>query len=113
MNLLIPVALSTAGITFFLVGSILRAHRGRVRTGGAAMIGTEAVALADFVARDSQYAGMVRAHGEIWQAVSPITVRAGQSLTIAACDGLTLHVQPVAHPNSVESPGTIAPAPPS
>lgn len=93
LKVLIPVAVATAGITFFLVGSIVKAHRGRVQTGGEALIGAEAVATENFVPDDTQHSGMVRAHGELWKARSPVPVTAGQLLEIQERQGLTLIVR--------------------
>ncbi len=62
---IVPIALATAAITFFLVGSILKAHRVPLQTGSEAMAGTEAVAVEDFTLAGDKYAGLVRTHGEL------------------------------------------------
>src|SRR5918996_363726 len=95
---LIPVALATAAITFFLVGSIVKSHRSPVRMGSEAMVQTEARADEDFVTDGSLYRGRVHTHGELWNAVSETPVRAGDALQVARRDGLTLHVQPSPQP---------------
>jgi len=94
LRVLIPVAVGTGAITFFLVGSIVKAHRGRVQTGSEALVGAAAVAEEDFVADGAQYRGDVRAHGELWKAVSPMPVAAGQRLEIDKRQGLTLLLRP-------------------
>ncbi|MEX1027752.1 MAG: nodulation protein NfeD [Candidatus Paceibacterota bacterium] len=99
LNVLIPIALSTAGITFFLLGNIVRTHRGKVLTGGEALIGTEAVASDNFVEDAGHYAGLVRTHGESWQAVCATPVDHGQRVAIVKREGLTLHVRTPAHGN--------------
>lgn len=99
LGVLVPVALATAGITFFLVGSIWKAHRGRVQTGGEALTGAEAVALEDFAATANGYGGMVRVQGELWKAVAPASVAAGHTLEVRGQEGLTLMVQPASPPN--------------
>ena len=38
--------------------------------------------------------GLVRVHGELWNAVTQTPVRAGQRLRIVSIDGLTLQVEP-------------------
>jgi membrane-bound serine protease (ClpP class) len=103
LRVLLPVAAATAAITFFLVGSIVRAHRGRVQTGAEALVGAEAVAETDFALEGGQYAGTVRAHGELWKAVSPEPVAARQPLAVRGRDGLTLLVEPAAGPGHPES----------
>lgn len=103
LNVLIPIALGTAAITFFLVGSIVRSHRGKVLTGGEAIIGTEAFAQGDFVRHGKVYAGSVRTRGEIWQAVCATPVSAGEPLEIVRRDGLKLHVRDPAQPQPSDS----------
>jgi membrane-bound serine protease (ClpP class) len=93
LGVLIPVALATGGITFFLVGSIVKAHRGRVQTGSETLLGGEAHAAADFTPDGKGYTGMVRIHGELWKATSTSPVRANQVLKVLQRDGLTLTVQ--------------------
>jgi membrane-bound serine protease (ClpP class) len=93
LGVLIPVALATAGITFFLVGSIVKAHHGRVQTGSEEMLGSEAHAEGDFAFDGQHFAGMVRVHGELWKAISATKVTANQVLKVLQRDGLTLLVQ--------------------
>ncbi|TVS14534.1 MAG: nodulation protein NfeD [Planctomycetaceae bacterium] len=93
LNLLIPLALATAAITFVLLSSVVRTHLGAVRTGGEGLVGTRATASVDFVETEGHYVGSVRTHGETWQAVSATPVAAGQALEIVQREGLTLYVQ--------------------
>lgn len=93
LSVLIPVAVATAAITFFLVGSIARAHRGRVQTGSQALMHTQAVVLSDFTPEAEHYAGMVRTQGELWKAVSQTPVAAGHVVEIQDRQGLTLIVR--------------------
>lgn len=93
LNLLIPLALATAAITFVLLSSVVRTHLGAVRTGGEGLVGTRATAFVDFVETEGHYAGSVRTHGETWQAVSATPVAADQTLEIVRREGLTLYVQ--------------------
>jgi membrane-bound serine protease (ClpP class) len=95
---IVPVALATAAITVFLVGSIVKSHRAPVRVGSEAMVHTEATADKDFVMDGPLYRGRVHTHGELWNAVSDKPVKEGDSLQIARRDGLTLHVQPAPQP---------------
>jgi len=88
----LPVALATALITVFLVGSVVKAHRGRRLTGAEALIGAEAIAEEPFSGEDGRYAGMVRVDGELWKAVSSTPAAVGERLTIQDRQGLTLVV---------------------
>ena len=89
-TVVIPVALATAAISVFLVGSVVKAMRGKVQTGSAAMMGTEAVAQQAFAPEDGHYQGLVLTHGELWKAVSTSPVAAGDILEIDKREGLTL-----------------------
>lgn len=93
---IVPVAVATAGITVFLVGSIVRAHRRKVLTGSEGLIDSPATAVEDFTAAGAmprhEYEGMVRIHGEFWKAVSSEPVAAGQNVRVVNRDGLTLTV---------------------
>lgn len=96
--MVVPVALATAAITVFLVGSIVKSHRAPVVTGSETMVHTEATADEDFVGDRSGYRGRVQAHGELWSAVSNVPVRAGDALQVVRRAGLTLYVQPPPQP---------------
>ena len=91
-SVVVPVALATAAITFFLVGSVVKAMRARVQTGTEALLGTEAVAQQVFALHDGAYRGLVRTHGELWQAVSRQPVTPGDILEVDQREGLTLFV---------------------
>ena len=99
--MIIPVALATAAITVFLVGSIVKSQRAPVRTGSEGLVEAEATADEDFLSDNSHYRGRVRTHGELWNAVSDMPVRAGDALEVTGRDGLTLHVQPAPQPAPV------------
>jgi membrane-bound serine protease (ClpP class) len=66
-----------------------RARRRAVSTGTEAMIGALVEAAADIGER-----GVVRYEGELWNARTPVPLRAGQSARIVRVDGLTLWVEP-------------------
>jgi membrane-bound serine protease (ClpP class) len=104
LALLIPVALATAGITFFLVGSIVKSHRGGVQTGNEELLRSAAYAVADFVFDGRRYTGTVRIHGELWKAISATPVTANQVLRVWQRDGLTLVVQAAERNPDVKSP---------
>jgi membrane-bound serine protease (ClpP class) len=98
---LIPVALATAAITFFLVGSILKSQRAPLQTGSETMTGAEAIADEAFVSEGDHYSGLVRTHGELWKAESETPVSAGDELMIERREGLTLHVRPAQPPATI------------
>jgi membrane-bound serine protease (ClpP class) len=68
----------------------MRARRNKVVTGEQGLIGeigTAQTALAP--------AGKVFVHGELWDAVSPVPILAGERIVVCQVDGLTLKVDPV------------------
>jgi membrane-bound serine protease (ClpP class) len=90
----LPVALATGAITVFLLGQVVRAHRRGAITGTEGLLREHAVADETFTARNGSYAGVVRVHGELWEAVCPVPVNKGQGLEIEGRGGLTLQVRP-------------------
>jgi membrane-bound serine protease (ClpP class) len=89
-----PVVLATVAISMFLVVRIVEAHRTRPATGGEGLLFEPAVADEDFIADGADWRGRVRAHGELWRAVSKAPVQAGAKLRIENRTGLTLQVGP-------------------
>ncbi len=67
-----------------------RAHRSPVVTGTQAMVGAQVEAVEDFALR-----GRVRYGGELWNATSPVPLKAGQAARVVKVDGLTLWVEPL------------------
>ena len=94
LRIIIPFALATAGVTFFLVTRIIQAQRVPPQTGGGQMLTADAVALENFESDGERYRGWVRARGELWRSVSNSPVVAKQRVEVQARDGLTLIVQP-------------------
>lgn len=62
---ILPLALSIAGITFFLVGLVIRTHSQKTATGMDGMIG-----LTGYVRQQLSPEGTIFIHGEIWKARS-------------------------------------------
>lgn len=95
----VPVAMigsmaAISGLAFMVVMYLALAARKRpVTTGRHELIGQQAVALESFHGR-----GRVRIRGEVWQADSGEPVLGGQSVKVAAMDGLVLIVQPMESP---------------
>jgi membrane-bound serine protease (ClpP class) len=94
LTLLLPIALAAAVVALVLLGSVVRAHRRRVLTGGEAQLGARAVAVDDFLPAAEGYFGSVRMHGELWRAASPAPVGRDVTVEVLGRDGLVLAVQP-------------------
>jgi membrane-bound serine protease (ClpP class) len=77
-------------ITAFLMGIAVRARRNKIVTGEQGLIGEIGIAQTMLAP-----AGKVFVHGELWDAVSTVPVRAGERIVVRQVDGLTLRVDPV------------------
>ena len=77
-------------ITAFLMTIAVRARRNKVVTGVQGLVGETGVAQTSLGPQ-----GKVFVHGELWDAVSSVTVPAGQLVVIRRVDGLTLQVEPL------------------
>jgi len=91
LKLVIPATLLTAGFFILVVSTGLRAQRLPVRVGPSTMIGRTAEAMADI----NSVNGRVLVEGEDWHAVSAVPVPRGDTVRIAAVNGLTLTVEPI------------------
>ncbi|MFC2085693.1 nodulation protein NfeD [Bacteroidota bacterium] len=92
LSVLIPVALGTGMVAFFLAGKALSSFRLNVQTGTEAMIGEMAIADEDFTPHNEHYRGRVLVHGELWQAACDRPISSGSELIVTSCEGLTLSV---------------------
>lgn len=92
--LIIPFALATGSITFFLIGKGIKAQRARPRTGSEGLEGASATAQTDFTAEGLVFYGFVLVRGELWKATSSAPLVAGQSVTIVERQNLVLNVVP-------------------
>jgi membrane-bound serine protease (ClpP class) len=88
MRTLLPAVAVVAVGTMLLVRLVIQALRRRPLTGASAMVGERGVAETP-LAPD----GWVRIHGERWRGVADSPVPAGQTVTVAAVEGLTLKVR--------------------
>jgi len=86
----LAVSIPLGLITVFLMSIALKARANKVVTGAQGMIGIVATAQTDLAPQ-----GKVFAHGEIWDAVSPVHVDSGQDVVVRRVDGLQLQVEPV------------------
>lgn len=98
----VPVAVATGLIAFFLMGQIVKTHRGRIQSGAETMVGEMARVDETFSPSNDHYEGLVFTHGELWSAVSEVPLQEGARARITAREGLTLRVEP-AH-DQTESP---------
>ncbi|WP_445158267.1 NfeD family protein [Halomonas sp. E14] len=83
------IALLSAGLMLWVITRLVRLRRRPARSGMEHLIGSQAVVLEDFPLR-----GHVRLGGERWNARSPVALRRGQTVRVAAVEGLTLVVEP-------------------
>ena len=78
-------------ITVFLMRLVLRSRSWKSTTGREELIGEEGIAISGLGAGAE---GMIRVHGELWQAVSPRAVPEGKPVRVRSVEGLKLHVEP-------------------
>jgi len=90
LRLIIPAALTTAGIVVFLVYNAVKSHRKKVITGKEGLIGLEAKTITKLRPQ-----GKVFCHGEIWNAISQNekTIGKNQKVKVVKVKHLTLIVK--------------------
>jgi membrane-bound serine protease (ClpP class) len=91
LGVALAATLPFALITIFLMRLVLRSRSWKSTTGKEELIGEEGIAISGLGAGT---AGMIRVHGELWQAVSPRAVSEGKPVRIRSIEGLKLHVEP-------------------
>jgi membrane-bound serine protease (ClpP class) len=87
----LAVSIPLGVITSFLVTLAIRAHRNKVVTGSEGLVGETGVAQSAL-----SPAGKVFVHGELWDAVAPVNIPAGERVVVRRVDGLILQVDAVA-----------------
>jgi membrane-bound serine protease (ClpP class) len=87
---IIPVVITTAAVSLFIVSMGVRALRRAPQTGAEALVGSVGVAKTAL-----RPGGKFAIHGELWDAVSDTPVEPGASATVLRIEGLTLYVTPV------------------
>jgi membrane-bound serine protease (ClpP class) len=88
LHFVLPVALAVSLIVIFLLSLVFRAHARRPFTGREGMIGETGTARTDLAP-----SGKVFVHGELWEAESEETVRAGEKVkVIEVLGGLKIKV---------------------
>jgi membrane-bound serine protease (ClpP class) len=81
----VPVGL----ITVFLMTVAIQARKNKIVTGAEGLIGEVAVAQTALAP-----SGKVFVHGELWDAVAPTNIPAGEKVVVQKVDGLRLQVEP-------------------
>lgn len=87
--LIVPVALSSALFSFFVVGMAVKARARPVVTGAEEMIGACGEVLDDF-----EHDGWAHIHGERWKIHSAVPLARGSRVRVRARHDLTLDVEP-------------------
>jgi membrane-bound serine protease (ClpP class) len=86
----LAVSIPLGVITAFLMSIAVRARRNKVTTGEQGLLGEVGI---------SQTAlspgGKVFVHGELWDAISPVPIPAGERIVVRQVEGLTLKVEPL------------------
>jgi membrane-bound serine protease (ClpP class) len=85
------ISIPLAIITVFLMTIALRARQNKITTGEQGLIGEIAVVSAPLTP-----AGKVFVHGELWDAVAPVSIEVGKNVVVRGVQNLTLQVEPVA-----------------
>jgi len=85
LPLIIAVAAFSVLLLVIVVGMLIRSRRVALVSGDSAMLGEMAEAIEDFNDK-----GLVRVHGELWQAVTERPVKKGQLLPVKSINGLEL-----------------------
>jgi len=91
LGVALAATLPFALITVFLMRLVLRSRSWKSSTGREELIGEEGIAISGLGAGAE---GMIRVHGELWQAVSPQAVSEGKPVRVRSIEGLKLRVEP-------------------
>jgi len=89
LPIIAAVAATSVGVLVFIVGAAIKSRTRKVVTGRDAIVGAAAEVLDDFADH-----GLVRLHGEIWQARSHTPLTKGARVRIVRMDDLVLTVEP-------------------
>ena len=86
----LAVSIPLGAITAFLMSIAVRARRNKVVTGEQGLVGQIGVTQTAL-----SPTGKVFVHGELWDAVAPVNIPAGERVVVQRIEGLMLHVDPV------------------
>ena len=87
----LAVTVPFALLSVFLMRLVLRSRKWKQQTGTEAMLGEQGIA---FAGLQRGVEGMIRFHGEMWQAVADSDVAAGEPVRVRKVEGLKLVVEP-------------------
>jgi len=93
VGMAVAVTLPFAGISVFLMRLVLSSRKWKQATGAEEMLGEKGTTIAELKAGVE---GLVRIHGETWQAVSDQDVAAGAIVKVERMEGLKLYVRAAA-----------------
>jgi membrane-bound serine protease (ClpP class) len=91
LSMMVPALAVTLAILFFLTWKVIESQRTPASTGSQGMIGEAARVVRPFDAQGDK--GTVLVHGEYWDAYGAPGASPGESLRVAAVEGLTLRVE--------------------
>jgi len=91
----LAVTLPFAGISVFLMRSVLRSRKWKPATGPEEMIGELGTVVKAVPAAGD---GMIRLHGELWRAFSSQEIAHGKSVKVIKVEGLRVEVAPAERP---------------
>jgi membrane-bound serine protease (ClpP class) len=80
-----------AVLTVFLMRLVLRSRKWKSTTGREELVGSQGVVTS---AIEAAAEGMIRVHGELWQALAAQSIPAGSTVRVVRVDGLRLFVEP-------------------
>jgi membrane-bound serine protease (ClpP class) len=80
---------ASVALFVFVIGAAVKSRGARVVSGREAIIGDSAEVMEDFPER-----GLVRLHGEIWQARSKVPLTKGATVRVVDMGDLVLSVEP-------------------
>ncbi|OGT29338.1 MAG: serine protease [Gammaproteobacteria bacterium RBG_16_51_14] len=90
MSVISAVSVVTAAFFLIAVRAVFNAHRQPVVSGREELVGSTGQVLEDY-----EESGLIRVHGEIWQACSNTSMRCGDKVRVTAVNGLVLSVEHV------------------
>ncbi len=86
----LAVSIPLGIITAFLMSIAVRARRNKITTGEQGLVGEIGITQTPL-----SPAGKIFVHGELWDAVSPASIPAGERVVVRRVEGLTLQVEPI------------------
>jgi len=89
MPIIAAFAVASVAVFVFVIGAALKSRSTRVVTGRESIIGDSAEVMEDFPEH-----GLVRLHGEIWQARSKVALTKGAMVRVVGMGDLILSVEP-------------------